>query len=109
VKDEEALGGCLVFILLIMLIPVSAWWSGWVMLQNYNWFIAPVQGAPKLAIGNMLGFSLIMNMMLAGHVKTTQEDKDKSAMEAGIEALAKMALIPALFLFFGWLYHMWFM
>lgn len=95
------MGGCLLFVIFILLIPASAAWSGWVMLQNYNWFVAPIQGAPKLTIGNMLGISLIMNMILAGHVKMSSDEKEKSLTETVLAGLTRMVFIPALFLFFG--------
>jgi len=105
---KEALSGCFSGIILLMLTPFSAWWSGAVMLKIYNWFIFPIQGAPPMTLGNMLGFSLLISMCIAGWSKNEKTDKN-TWNSVFVNAIAKAVTYPTMFLFFGWLYQMWFM
>ena len=108
--SEKVFEGCLVFILALIMMPLSAWWHAFVMLKLWNWFILPIQGAPALTIGNCMGVSLIVGLLTYGLVNMNKDqNKDKSPSEMLGAAFAKVLLVPSLLLFFGWLYQMWFM
>lgn len=108
--SEKILEGCLVFIVALVLMPLSAWWHAFVMLKLWNWFILPIQGAPALTIGNCMGVSLIFGLLAYGLASMNKDqNKDKSPSEVLGASVAKIVLVPSIMLFFGWLYQMWFM
>lgn len=109
-KDDVAGAAITSFCLGLLLIP-STLWSGFVMLKLYDWFILPIQGAPAITIGNMIGASLILNMFFVGVSKN--EDKKFAEAESWDEifmwSFKRIIFVPASFLFFGWIYHWFFM
>lgn len=107
--DEDALAGCLVAILFLIFLPFGVLFDGFVLLQNYNWFLLPIHGAPVLTIGNCIGISLIVGMLTVGLIQSKKEDDSKTTAEKLIEGIVKMIMYPLVFWFFGWLYHFLFM
>ena len=107
--DEDALTGCLVAILFFILLPFGVLFDGFVLLQNYNWFLLPIHGAPILTIGNCIGISLIVGMLTVGLVQSKKDDEEKPLAEKLLEGIGKMIVYPLVFWFFGWLYHYLFM
>jgi len=99
-----------IFLLFALTIP-SAFWTGFVLHKLYNWFVLPIPGAPILNIGQMLGISLIFNLFLSNVQRQTDDtmEKAESWTDVFTTSFAKMLMVPALFLFFGWLYQLVFM
>jgi hypothetical protein len=108
-QKNNALGGCLVFLVYFLTIPFSAWWAGYVLLHLYNWFLLPIQGAPVVTIGNMLGVMLIIQYCTMYLMKWETNSESKPWTTILFTIIGKVYLVPALMLFFGWLYQRWFM
>lgn len=109
-KDDMSGAFTTTFLLFALTIP-SAFWTGFVLHKLYNWFVLPIPGAPILNIGQMLGISLIINLFLSNVQRQTDDamEKAESWTEVFTQSFAKMLMIPAWFLFFGWLYQLVFM
>lgn len=108
---QDKTGMAITLLALLCLTLPSAWWTGFVLFKLYGWFILPIQGAPVVTIGNMLGVSLILNFILYNVSKSSSSVMDKAESWADIfsDSLVKMIMAPAIFLFFGWLYQILFM
>ena len=108
---QDTKGAFYTMLFLFLLSFPSAFWTGFVLSKLYNWFVLPIQGAPALSIGNMLGISLIVNLLLYNMAKQSDETvkNAKSWSEAFSATFANMLFIPAGFLLFGWLYQNIFM
>lgn len=105
-KASDAENGCAIVICTVILSPFAAWWSGFVMLKIYNWFIMQIPGVPVLTIGNMIGISMLLSLPLIHCIKT---DKNKPMDEVFSDAVTKMFFYPLVALFYAWLYHRLFM
>ncbi len=107
-KTEETASGCMVIFCLLILAPFGTWWSSYVLLKIYNWFILPIQGAPVLTLGNMVGVGCIVAMFTLPHIKGPKTNEDTWA-NVFSEAVVRMITYPLIMLFFGWLYQRLFM
>ncbi|RUP38899.1 MAG: hypothetical protein EKK63_11050 [Acinetobacter sp.] len=105
---QDNKGALYTMLFLFLLSFPSAFWTGFVLSKLYNWFVLPIQGAPVLSIGNMLGIALIVNLLLYNMAKQSDDTVKnvQSWSEAFSATVAKMLFIPAGFLFFGWLYQL---
>ena len=108
---EDTTGAFFTILFLLLLTIPSALWTGFVLHKLYNWFVLTIPGAPILNIGQMLGISLIVNLMLCNVQKQTDNTVEKAESWVSVfsTAFAKMLFVPAIFLFFGWLYQLAFM
>jgi len=69
-----------------------------------------IPGAPVLSIGNVLGASMLLQMSNLFLLKYDTSNKEIQPWgKIAWELIGKLYLLPAFMLFFGWLYHMWFM
>ena len=108
-QTKNALGGCAVLFISLLATPLTAFWTGFVMLQLYNWFILPIQGAPAVGIGNMLGAALLVQLTTFFLLRVESKKEIQPWGTVAWELFARICLVPAVFLGFGWLYQMWFM
>lgn len=108
---QDKTGMAITMLVLLCLTLPSAWWTGFVLLKLYGWFILPIQGAPAVTLGNMVGVSLILNLILYNVSKASSAvmEKAESWVDVFSDSFSKMLMVPAIFLFFGWLYQIFFM
>lgn len=101
-KDDtsEALIGCL---LLLITVPLSAIWRGYILSILWGWFIVSTFEAPPLGVAAAIGVSLVISYL----TKQNDEYKDesKSQMERVIQSIVYAFLDPAVALAFGWAVH----
>lgn len=99
--DASCLAALLV---LIVTLPLSMIWNGFVLTILWGWFIVPVfAGAPELGLVPAIGVGGVVRYLTA-HKATS--DSGKSAWENFGESIAFAAFYPALTLFLGWIVHM---
>lgn len=97
------------WIFLILMLP-SVWLNAYALLVNYNRFLLPVQGAPHLVLGNMIGIALIFALLTAGLKRKDVSEKHKDDWTMiFISGAFDMVMIPLGSLFFGWIFQMIFM
>jgi|GEM_PF-4582754 len=108
-EKAEALGGCGLLMILIVLAPFATWWHAWVTLTMYNWFILPfVAGAPAMSIVPFIGLSSIMGMYTyhLANLDNTKKDGTKiKASDMFTKALTRMFFYPLVALGFAWVYQ----
>lgn len=94
------------FIVLIVATAASfltAPWYAFVAVKLWGWFILPVfEQAPHLGIVHMIGIQLFVCLFLP---VPTEPDDGNSNGERIFVMLTKAAVIPALVLGFGWVWH----
>ena len=83
-------------ILTFLLIPFAAVWHGFALKYLWLWFVVPL-GVMEIGIAHAVGFS----MVLSTFAKAKTGDVDGNIPEA----MAKMALAPAVLLAFGAIIH----
>lgn len=108
---QDKTGMAITMLVLLCLTLPSALWSGFVLFKLYGWFILPIQGAPTVTIGNMIGVSLILNFILYNISRTSSSIMEKAESWADVfsDSFTRMLMVPATFLFLGWLYQIFFM
>lgn len=89
---------------LLVLLPISVMWSGFVLAKLWTWFVVPALGAAPLAVPSAIGLALIVKFM-------THQDTGKSEGKDMTEVLIKggvtLMLRPAVALGFGWVVAQW--
>ena len=100
-KDDSAaaLLGC---VLLLISLPFSALWSGYVLSVLWGWFIVPTFEARPLAVLPAIGLALVVGY-LTKQEQQTEDTRDKD--DKIISALVHMFLSPLIALLFGWILH----
>lgn len=108
---QDKTGMTITLLALLYLTLPSACWTGFVLLKLYGWFILPIQGAPAVTLGNMVGVPLILNLILYNVSKTSSAvmEKSESWVDVFSDLFFKMLIVPAIFLFFGWMFQIFFM
>lgn len=90
--------GCLV---LILLIPVSAAFKGFVLSRLWGYFVVPL-GVPEIGIAHAFGLALVVSMFTP-----TPSGKDKDSEEGMGERVIRAIFmsfgVPALILLIGWI------
>jgi hypothetical protein len=93
----KVLGYSVVF---VMLIALSALWSGYVLSILWGWFVAGTLGLPQLTINNAIGLAIIVGCM----TKTEDTPKDDETVnEKLVRGVVMGALKPSLTLVLGWI------
>ena len=94
--------GWAVFLVFVLMIP-SGIWSSFVALRLWTWFAVPV-GAPALSLVRMMGLGIIVGMYKYYPDVDPKAAESKTGGEIFGTFLVKATLLPAIALFFGWLY-----
>jgi hypothetical protein len=100
-KDTENLLACVGVIIIIALIPLAAIFQGWVLTVLWGWFVAPTFNLPELSIATAIGLTLVVGMFKSYNINRGEKTTDDKIAEA-----IGVVLIPLLFLFFGWIVHL---
>lgn len=110
-SKDDAIQGCLVFLIILGMIPLAAWWNAYVALTIYNWFLASIPLAPKLYIQHMVGFSLLTSLWMMKPTllnKSSETKEETPSLGDGLKPLAIFLFgYPTMILFSGWLYQCW--
>jgi hypothetical protein len=97
------------WIFVILMLP-AVWLNAYALLVNYNRFLLPVQGAPHLVLGNMIGVALICALLTAGLKRKDASEKYKDNWAAiFLFGICEIIIVPLGSLFFGWIFQMIFM
>lgn len=94
---KTAIIGCLV---LIIMWPLSAIWSGYVLSVLWLWFAVPALDVPALSIPAAIGLAALVRYLTYQHKET--DTKSKEMFDLVIEALMYAVGQPAFALAFGW-------
>ena len=87
------------FLIIVFSIPAGIW-SAFVALRLWAWFAVPM-GAPRPSLVQVMGLAIIVAMY------RHYPDVARAEREGGemfLTFIGKAALVPAVALFFGWLY-----
>jgi hypothetical protein len=82
-------------IILLLLIPFTATWHGFVFMKLWAWFIVPTFHVTALRIPEALGLALLARFVTNTN---TQEDHENMVRTIGLAFFT-----PAVALFFGWI------
>lgn len=99
-KNKDSLA-CLGVVIGLVLIPLIAMFQGWVLTVLWGWFVVPTFRAPELSIAVAIGLTLIVDMFKGYDIKT----QEKSTNDKLVEAIATI-IVPLVFLFLGWIVHL---
>lgn len=76
-------------------------WSGYVFSVMWGWFVVPYFHLPAISIPVAIGVGLIVSMLT--HDKTGNEAEEvKTSSEKIAMAIVMSLVLPAIFLFAGW-------
>ncbi len=92
------------FLFLLLLMPASLMWSGYVLSCLWGWFIVPTFGLPPLAVAPAIGVALVVSFM--AHQRQLGDD-DTPATTRAANAIAYAIAAPAVSLLVGWLVNRW--
>jgi ABC-type Mn2+/Zn2+ transport system permease subunit len=85
---------------ILLMVPVSAIWNGFVIVRLWHWFIVSTFGITELTIMQGLGLSLVASLLTYNSAAAQNKD-DSTAM-----VIARALLVPALFLLLGYIYSL---
>lgn len=108
-EKQRAIDSFICSMLLLLISPFSAYWSGWVVWNLYNWFVLPISGAPAISVGNCIGCFLIVGMFVFGYRKVEAVPLSTNVYKYFFGVLGKLIFMPGIFYLFGMLYHRLFM
>lgn len=106
---DDTLSGCLAFVILLMITPLSAIWQAIVMKKLYDWYLAVIPNAPELTVLNFMGLTLLVHLLLVPCMNFTNlvSEKDaKNPISVVLKSIGKSFFYPFAFLTFGWIYQM---
>ncbi len=89
------------FLVVVLAIPAGIW-AAFVTLKLWSWFAVPI-GAPSLSLVRVMGLAIIVGMYRS-YPTPDPKAKDKEGGEIFADFLIRATMLPAIALFFGWLY-----
>ena len=90
---------------LIVSLILGPIWRGYAFSKLWLWFIVSTFGAAPLGIAQSIGLALVVSFLT--HQYDSYEDKEKSATERMVVAVAITFLSPAMVLLIGWIVKQW--
>ncbi|NOR58433.1 MAG: hypothetical protein GQ474_07920 [Sulfurimonas sp.] len=88
----------LILLGLIVLLPFSAIWSGYVLSVLWGWFAVTAFNLPALSVPTAIGITTIIRFVT--YVIPREDDRDSTTK--AVEGVVYAALFPAVFLGYGW-------
>lgn len=89
---------------LLLVLPLAAW-RAYVTTVLWGWFITPTFGVQSPSIWVLAGFATLVMLYQKWNVKP-YIDPDKSMAEQVWLSIIGDALLPAMALLSGWIYHL---
>lgn len=96
--------GCIAFLLMLLIVPFSIAWKGWVFLWLWGWFVVPVFHLSTLTIPQALGLGCIASFWSTPPASTKSEGE-------GVWMVFWRGLFvafagPLLILCYAWIVHL---
>ena len=88
-------------LLMLLVVPVTALWSGYVLSVMWAWFIVPL-GAVSIGVWHAFGISVLVDLLT---FKQPQEKVDDSKRPSPGVRIATSLFVPLIVLGFGWAAH----
>lgn len=102
-KDEDKTLTCFLLIVLIFIVPtLSSITNGYVLTVLWEWFVVPLFLVPSLSIPYAIGLVLVVGILINRKSLVKNEKKYEETSELVAAIFADIFLIPAIFLFIGW-------
>jgi hypothetical protein len=90
-------------IVALLFVPFSIWMQSSVMLQTYNWFLAPYPSFPALTLLNFVGVSILFSMFVIGFHKGKPDDEKYS--EYLVSLILRSFFYNGVFYATGWVLY----
>lgn len=90
------------FVVVAVIIAVSAVLNGWVLTNLWHWFAVPIFGFHDLSIVQAIGVALIIGFLTRQSITTKKNDSDKTDWVATTVNL----LSPLIVLLVGYIVHL---
>lgn len=88
----------------IFVVMLDLYFTGYVFINLWDWFIIPIFNLPKLSIYTAIGISIVVRFLI-GHVDIKTMLEKKTNKEQWL-AVAMLFLRPAMFLFAGYILYL---
>lgn len=94
----------LTILYMLVVIPASLIWNGFVLTKLWLWFAVPMFGVAPLTIPAAIGIAMMVSYLTHQY---QQENKEEDGIERMIKQTLLMIFKPAVALLFGWIVSQW--
>ena len=83
---------------------VGSVFNGYVLSVTWGWFVVPTFGVPKLSIVAAIGLAMVINYITYQEIDCDPRSETNSAKIT--RGVTMSIMRPSLFLFLGWIVHL---